>query len=210
MRDFGKIARDEWGSSDVSFDDYPAPFRWFGYGFWIFGILGFPIYHTIDFLATGWLNLPIILSTAKGKIGCSVAVVISGLVLYLIRKKHRFFYASLELSVAAVTAFYASEQLPENEDRFKWLLSIVGALYLSVRAFENFSKWKTEAILDTNEAMTTKADAEQFANHRDSSSTDQNRIIDQTKIGTTCVSEKFKSPRSDSEISPNSNNLKHY
>lgn len=91
-------------------------------------------------------------TTVVGRLGIVTALMITGFLFYVLREKARFIYASIELGAAAATAYIALNRLATNNDLYAALIAILGALYVCVRAFDNYKKW---AELDTKKRFDT-------------------------------------------------------
>ncbi|OON67604.1 hypothetical protein [Hymenobacter sp. CRA2] len=89
-------------------------------------------------------------TTVAGRLGIVGTLMITGFLFYVLREKARFIYASIELGAAAATAYIALNRLATNGDLYVALIAILGALYVCVRAFDNYNKW---AEVDTKKRL---------------------------------------------------------
>jgi hypothetical protein len=77
---------------------------------------------------------------------CFLAAPVTGLLgwgFFLLRKKRRFAYATLELAVACVTSYKSAVALggASVPDRWGYIFALLGSVYVAVRAFDNFDKY---------------------------------------------------------------------
>lgn len=87
-----------------------------------------------------WGSLPGLFQSGWAQAAMSLLIIVLGYLFFVLRKNHRFFYATLELGVAAATAARSASELATDQDRWGWVLALSGSLYIAVRAFDNFDK----------------------------------------------------------------------
>lgn len=87
-----------------------------------------------------WDTFPLLFDSLWNRLLCSMTVVIVGLAFYVLRERRLFVYASVEIAAAAATAYNASAKLYVNHDNNAALITLLGSVYISVRAFDNFNK----------------------------------------------------------------------
>jgi hypothetical protein len=91
-------------------------------------------------------------------IGLLIATVITASLLFGLRTKYLATYASLEFLVGVLTAWFALAPLRVNGDMTlphdpERVLKIVAAIYLMIRAMDNWSKaWEPKLALEANPA----------------------------------------------------------
>ena len=63
----------------------------------------------------------------------------------MLRKRHRFSYAALEMGTACFTAYQSTaifvNSVKSEATTVPYLLAIMGSIYIAVRAYDNFDKW---------------------------------------------------------------------
>ena len=100
----------------------------------------------------GFASLPEMLDWAKTHnqefntsvgVGMPVAAIFVGWLMYQLRERKRTLYAFMELGAAAGTA-YAAWNNSATANSFSTALALSGALYISVRGFDNLYKARTE------------------------------------------------------------------
>jgi hypothetical protein len=106
---------------------------------------------SITFTGISWLFKKIptllnkeLLANTFFDIAFSCIVLVIGFGFYQLRERKKLIYATIELGAASGTAFVNFPQLIEKP--FQAVLAIMGAIYITVRAFDNFYKWKSEKI----------------------------------------------------------------
>jgi hypothetical protein len=85
-------------------------------------------------------DFPTAMATTKGALLCATIVLIAGGLFFWLRESRPGYYAMLEFTFAATTAFHASQQLGRQRNEVVWLLASVGAVYIVVRACDNMRK----------------------------------------------------------------------
>lgn len=105
-----------------------------------------PLHFIYEGTIVAWSVLPDFAGTWYGSMICGVAVILSGWLFYRLRESRRFYYSVFEIAVAGFVAFEACMELATNRDRWHWMLAMLGALYIAVRGFDNYSKAKAEAL----------------------------------------------------------------
>jgi hypothetical protein len=91
-----------------------------------------------------WVHIPTLFESQTSRFVSSLAIIIIGALAYWLREKRRFTYASLELSVAAITAYNAAIKLHKDNDPFTGILAFLACIYIVVRACDNFDKASIE------------------------------------------------------------------
>lgn len=74
----------------------------------------------------------------------AILVAALGKAFYMIRENARRAYARLELGTAMASAFWASNKLAADSARTAGFFALLTAIYVAVRAFDNFDKAKQE------------------------------------------------------------------
>lgn len=145
--DFGPIGPEDKtdSPSDVTASILSAAFLavlvLLAWGVWRFGGV---IASIIGAIARGgWTGLPKTASSVAGSLFMAAVVIVAASGFYWLRENVGRLYATIELSVAALTAFHASRELGIHPNRTQWLFALLGAIYLGVRAYDNFAKART-------------------------------------------------------------------
>ena len=98
----------------------------------------------IRFLLQGaislWERFPTFASSTWGAIAVGTTVALLGAILFMIREKMRFVYASLELGAAISVSIEACLRIGPTESRWALVFALLGGVYIAVRAYDNFAK----------------------------------------------------------------------
>ncbi|WP_324675088.1 hypothetical protein [Hymenobacter sp. GOD-10R] len=117
-------------------------FERIGAGLAVIAMVGLAAYGLNTLLPIIWSKNSAWLNSRTAIALCCGAVISTGLVFYNLREKHRFIYASAEMGASLVTAYSALSQLNASHDLERFLLTLLGAIYIFVRACDNFKKWR--------------------------------------------------------------------
>lgn len=109
----------------------------------------------IDRISLFWIRTPLFFETQFSRVTCSIGVVLLGYAFFFLRESNRFMYSYLELGVAGGAGYSAARKLYHDHDTGSAMLTLLGSVYIAVRAFDNFSKWreaKAKKVLQSNKA----------------------------------------------------------
>lgn len=100
-----------------------------------------------------WGQVPLLFESVWSRMMCSVCVVTIGIGFYILRERKRFLYASLELGVGIATAYNAASKLYSNHETNAALLTLLGSIYITVRACDNYNKAYMAAVAAREQAI---------------------------------------------------------
>jgi hypothetical protein len=110
----------------------------------------------IDRISLFWVRTPLFFETQLSRVICSIGVVSLGYAFFFLRESNRFIYSCLELGVAGGAGYSAARKLYHDHDTGSAILTLLGSVYIAVRAFDNFSKWRearAKKIIENNYAQ---------------------------------------------------------
>lgn len=91
-----------------------------------------------------WERFPTFASSTWGAIAVGASVALLGAIMFMIREKMRFVYASLELGTAIGISIEACLRIGPTASKTKseWALvfALLSGVYIAVRAYDNFAK----------------------------------------------------------------------
>lgn len=87
-----------------------------------------------------WERFPTFASSTWGAITVGAAVALLGAILFMIREKMRFVYASLELGAAIGVSIEACLRIGPTALKSALVFALLGSVYIAVRAYDNFAK----------------------------------------------------------------------
>jgi len=109
---------------------------------------GYELVHRLFVAARGgFYNLPYIVSDVNARTACVVIILLIGILLYWLREVRRLEYGCVELGAASATAFEVTTQLALSpqiatpETISHTLLALMGAVYITVRGYDNIYQW---------------------------------------------------------------------
>jgi hypothetical protein len=100
-------------------------------------VVGLALWYAFKFITTSWQQLPALSRSPLAYVCGAMGVVAVGGLMCLLKRRRLLVYGSTELGVAIATGMMAIYQLRRNDDRWTFLLAVIGAMYVFARGSDN-------------------------------------------------------------------------